>query len=418
MKLLRALIPALLALSVSAATASAFHLNGYVLCDGTAAPLSGVTITVTSTDPANPYTASGTSDASGYYTIPLVSFPLCLNVTATLGPGESVVSPAGNTYLLCLDGVTLLYNLDWVISSPTCSNQGCWLTAGGAKFSQITGSNLGDYTKVHNWGGNVYPGCSSTAGDGGDWNDIDNVNRLHFHGTTIQVITCGNVDGIPPGSTSPVTPYNYIEFKGTGTLKGIKGNKADYGTVYFWAHCEDRNEPGSNGQHDGAGKDRYFLNVFTDPNDPVGTSVFLVDNDGDPATMDPVTITDGNMQIHITSCTSPAAAQAATPSIEGSSPAPATGTHVAYFGAPYPNPVGDQSMMRYGVPAESFVSLRVFDAAGRLVRVLANGRMPAGDYNTSWDLATNSGQRVGAGVYFVRLTIGSQAFTRTVSVTR
>jgi hypothetical protein len=48
--------------------------------------------------------------------------------------------------------------------------------------------------------------------------------------------------------------------------------------------------------------DRYFLNVYTDASDPVGSSVFVVDIDGDPATVDPIPIRSGNLQIHISSC--------------------------------------------------------------------------------------------------------------------
>jgi hypothetical protein len=414
MKLLRSLLPALAAICVCTGVASAFHLNGVVTCAANGTPVAGVVVVATSTDPANPYQASSTTDGNGAYSIPLVSFPLCYDVTI---PGESVVSPSGGHFLLCTDGSTLIYYENWTINSSACQSVGCWLTGGGAKFSSITGTNLGDYTKLYNWGGNINPGCSPTAGDGGDWNNIDNVNRLHFHGTHIQVLTCGNIDGIPPGSTSPVTPYNYIEFTGSGTLKGIKGNKADFGTVYFWGHIEDRNEPGSNGQHDGAGKDRYFLNVYTNPADPVGTSVMLVDNDGDPATMDPVTITDGNMQIHISSCSAPSAAAQQVGAPETNlSPVPST-THTTFFGVPYPNPAGQSSTMRFGVAAESKVSLRVFDAAGRMVRELVSGRLPAGDYSSAWNLTNSSGQRAGAGVYFVRLSVGDRQMNRTITIT-
>lgn len=420
MKLLRTMLPALLALTLCAGAASASHLLGTITCAATGEPLAGIQIQVVSTDPANPYVASGTSDATGTYYIALVSFPVCLQVSAVLGAGESVVSPSGGTYLLCIDGSGANYTQNWVISSPSCgtSSGACWLTGGGAKFSAITNGTVGDYGKSHNWGGNVYPGCSSTAGDGGSWNDIDNNNRLHFHGTTIHVIRCGNIDGIPPGSTSPVTPFNYIEFEGTGTLKGIKGNKADFGTVHFWAHCEDRNEPGSNGQRDGAGKDRYFLNVFTDPAHPAESSIYLVDNDGDPLTMDPVTITDGNMQIHITSCSTPpvsARLSLVTPGID--TPAPVAVSHSTFFAMPYPNPVKQETMMRFGVASPAQVSMRVFDAAGRQVKELASGSMVPGEYSTLWDLTNRYGERVSAGVYFVRLAVGAHTISRTVTVT-
>jgi len=62
---------------------------------------------------------------------------------------------------------------------------------------------------------------------------------------------------------------------------------------------EDRNEPG-NEQSNTSGEDvdRYFLRVV----DGDGNLVYLVDMDGDPATVDPVTITGGNFQLHNSSC--------------------------------------------------------------------------------------------------------------------
>jgi hypothetical protein len=151
------------------------------------------------------------------------------------------------------------------------------------------------------FGGNVNPGCNTDSGEGGQWNHVDHRNKLHFQGTAIQVVACGNVDGIPPGSSSSPTPFNFIEFAGTGTLKGITGNKVDFGTVCFSARAEDRNEPGSSGQRDGALKDRYFLEAT----DCAGTTLLFLDANEDPAPADPVTITDGNLQIHVSSCTTP-----------------------------------------------------------------------------------------------------------------
>jgi hypothetical protein len=413
MRTLSALLLTLAALACTAGAALACHVGGYVYCDATGLPLSGIRVDVTANDGTS-YTTYAVSNDLGRYDIPLLCEPHCYTLTASIGPDEAIVTPTSGSYSFCADASNnYIVERDWVVSSPSCSNEGCWLTGGGAKFSSITGTTVGDYTKAHNWGGNVNPACSPTAGDGGSWNDIDNVNRLHFHGTHVEVIRCGNVDGIPPGSTSPVTPFNYIEFQGSGTLKGIKGNKVDFGTVYFWARAEDRNEPGSNGQRDGAGKDRYFLNVFTNPADPAGSSVLLVDVDGNPATMDPVTITDGNMQIHISSCdATTTTALRAAPSSEGVSDAKG----VAWLGVPYPNPGRTLSTLRFGLPKATSVSLRVFDAAGRLVRELENGLLPAGEYASTWDLRGTRGDRVAAGVYFVRMALGSQVISRVVTV--
>jgi hypothetical protein len=251
-----------------------------------------------------PWTDTATTDENGYYQIDLPWGLDQFRMTLATGlPGDAVyVAPASGVYFF---DTAVKVTLDWLISSSICQPMGCWLTGGGAKFCAVTGTYLAERGPQHSFGGNVYPGCSPDAGQGGNWNHVAHVLKLHFQGTAIQVIKCGNMADIPPGSESPDTPNNYIDFKGTGRLKGIKGNKLDLPDVYFFCHVEDRNEPGSNGAKAGALIDRYFINVFLDPDDPVGTSVFCLDVDEDPGTVDPVTITGGNLQLHISSCSQP-----------------------------------------------------------------------------------------------------------------
>lgn len=287
-------------LLLSTGAAYACYVSGHVICHPTGDPLADVQIDFVSTT-GDPYSDSVVTDENGYYHLRLPC-GYCYTATVVLSSEQAAVEPASGQMDFCLNSYehTLA---DFVIDDPSCfTPEACWLTAGGVKFNSITGADMGETGRKHNWGGNVYPGCSPTAGDGGSWNHIAFDDKLHFHGTHVEVVDCGNIDGIPPGSTSPVTPVNYIDFTGYGWLKGIRGNKADYEMVYFFAHCEDRNEPGSHGQRDGEGVDRYFLNVYTDEFDPVGSSVLLLDMDGNPATVDPVTITGGNMQMHISGC--------------------------------------------------------------------------------------------------------------------
>jgi flagellar hook capping protein FlgD len=404
--------------------AYAWHLSGRVFCDGTGLPLGGVTVQVNSTDGGG-FTGLATSDDGGGYFVELPNTPGCYRATTSLGAGESVISPASGYFDFCTTADAFEIGQDWVISSPACSNEGCWLTGGGAKFSQITSTLLGTSTRAKtskdfNWGGNVNPGCSPTAGQGGQWNTIDADKKLHFQGFAIQVVRCGNVDGIPPGSTSPVTPFNFIEFTGTGRVKGIQGNKADYPLVYFFARAEDRNEPGSNGQRDGAGKDRYFLNVYTDPSNPTGTSLILVDQDLDPATVDPLIITDGNMQIHVSSCTTPAPALVSTASGQAerfTGPATSILPSAVEF-ATSPNPGVERSVLRYALPRESQVSLRVFDVGGRVVVELESGVSSAGQHAVTWNLRDRGGVRVAKGIYFARLVVNGVVYSRNVVVGR
>jgi len=405
------MIAALMALA--ATSAHAWHLEGRVFCEGTGLPLTDVTVQIVSTSGA-PFSGSSSTNEAGFYHIDLPETPGCFVASLSLGPGATVIIPAAGELAFCTTDVTFEFIQNWVVSSPKCEEGRCWLTAGGAKFSAITGTRVGENGPDHSWGGNVNPGCSPTAGEGGQWNHVAHDLRLHFQGRAIEVIRCGNVDGIPPGSDSPETPFNFIDFQGTGTLKGIRGNKVDYGTVNFFAHCEDRNEPGSSGQRDGEFKDRYFLHVFDDD----GNTLLLVDVDGDASTVDPVTITHGNMQIHISSCdfastAPPVTLSRSAPTVQQEGAGSVSGELSM---SASPNPTRSFAFVKFVLPSDADVSLAAFDVAGRVVRDLAAGRWAAGQHSVSWNLHDQQGRRVSNGVYYLRLTVNGQRLSRVVTI--
>ncbi|MGH9346395.1 MAG: carboxypeptidase-like regulatory domain-containing protein [Vicinamibacterales bacterium] len=299
---------ACLFLAASATPSYAWHLKGNVFCDGnqnglvdaTDAPMAGVRILVTSTD--GTFSGEAITDATGFYVMDLPDFGNSYTVTldgTSLPAGSIVLSPSGGSQLVSNFDFSVP-NVVFLVQSPVCVEARCWLTGGGAKFNPTTGTMMAEHGPKHSFGGNVNPGCNTDSGEGGQWNHIAHALKLHFQGWQIQVVRCGNIEdpNVPPGSESPVTPFNFIEFRGTGTLKGIQGNKVDHGTVEFFARAEDRNEPGSSGAKDGADIDRYFLHVWN----AAAANLLLIDIDGDPTTIDPVTITHGNLQIHISSC--------------------------------------------------------------------------------------------------------------------
>ncbi len=79
-----------------------------------------------------------------------------------------------------------------------------------------------------------------------------------------------------------------------------------------------------------------------------------------------------------------------------------------------PNPFNPVTTIRYGLPARGAMELAVYDVAGRVVRVLADGERDPGWYEVVWDGRDTSGQRVGSGVYFCRLSAGSEVCRRKV----
>ncbi|MEZ5066880.1 MAG: S8 family serine peptidase [bacterium] len=86
------------------------------------------------------------------------------------------------------------------------------------------------------------------------------------------------------------------------------------------------------------------------------------------------------------------------------------------LGAPRPNPSDEETSIRFDVPARggSF-RIAVYDVNGRRVITLADGERPAGRYETTWNGRDAQGERVGSGVYFVRLEAGTVHETKRIT---
>ncbi|HET7380346.1 MAG TPA: FlgD immunoglobulin-like domain containing protein [Gaiellales bacterium] len=68
-----------------------------------------------------------------------------------------------------------------------------------------------------------------------------------------------------------------------------------------------------------------------------------------------------------------------------------------------PNPFHSSTQIAFDLPRAGAVSLKVFDAGGRLVRVIADGSLPAGSHVLSWDGRDERGSVAATGVYFYEL---------------
>lgn len=93
---------------------------------------------------------------------------------------------------------------------------------------------------------------------------------------------------------------------------------------------------------------------------------------------------------------------------------------IARLGAPSPNPTGLATIVPVALDSPAVVTLAIYDAGGRRVRSLVEGRaLPAGEHRIVWDGLGADGTRVGAGVYFARLAAnGTSLGGRSVVVTR
>ncbi|PWB75325.1 hypothetical protein C3F09_02890 [candidate division GN15 bacterium] len=78
----------------------------------------------------------------------------------------------------------------------------------------------------------------------------------------------------------------------------------------------------------------------------------------------------------------------------------------------YPNPFNPATQIVFSLPKSGRTTLEVFDLLGRRVTTLVDGPLSSGVHQVAW-LGTNArGESVAAGVYFYRLTAGTQSETR------
>jgi hypothetical protein len=72
-----------------------------------------------------------------------------------------------------------------------------------------------------------------------------------------------------------------------------------------------------------------------------------------------------------------------------------------------PNPFHEVTHVTFDLPSESQVKLVVLDLSGRVIRVLADGRYPAGTHEMSWNGRNEAGRTLAAGIYFLQMKAGS-----------
>jgi hypothetical protein len=101
---------------------------------------------------------------------------------------------------------------------------------------------------------------------------------------------------------------------------------------------------------------------------------------------------------------------------DGAPRPPAWRTHL---GGVYPNPMNPTTRISYtnghaGVP----VCIAIYDVTGRLVRTLLDAKPPVGAHEVTWDGRDDTGQGLGSGMYFVRLTSRETIETRKVLIAK
>jgi flagellar hook capping protein FlgD/Big-like domain-containing protein len=74
-----------------------------------------------------------------------------------------------------------------------------------------------------------------------------------------------------------------------------------------------------------------------------------------------------------------------------------------FLAAVTPNPLNPMGTLRFNTRRQDYVTVRIYDMSGRLVRELWSGVMPAGDHEVTIDGRDRNGASVGSGIYFYRI---------------
>lgn len=80
------------------------------------------------------------------------------------------------------------------------------------------------------------------------------------------------------------------------------------------------------------------------------------------------------------------------------------------LGDAYPNPFNPVTTINFSLPTSEKVSLKVFDGAGNLVKILYSGVTSRASVN--WNATNVNGAKVASGVYLYRLTYDTMVITK------
>ncbi len=91
---------------------------------------------------------------------------------------------------------------------------------------------------------------------------------------------------------------------------------------------------------------------------------------------------------------------------------------LTYLEQNYPNPFNPSTTIHFGIDVAADVSLRIYDASGRVIRDLVNEKRKAAVYDETWDGRDNLGRPAASGIYFYRLRAGDFIETKKMVLTR
>ncbi len=78
----------------------------------------------------------------------------------------------------------------------------------------------------------------------------------------------------------------------------------------------------------------------------------------------------------------------------------------------FPNPVLDHAFITFNLERDAYVSVRILDVNGKIIREITDKAFQQGQHTMVWDAADNSGATVKSGFYFCTIQAGDISLTR------
>jgi hypothetical protein len=88
------------------------------------------------------------------------------------------------------------------------------------------------------------------------------------------------------------------------------------------------------------------------------------------------------------------------------------------LGPNFPNPFNPSTTIQFQLPNAGRATVSIYSASGRLIRTLADGFYPIGNYHVAWDGTDSRGARQASGIYFVRAVAQGNSSARRICLLR
>lgn len=78
----------------------------------------------------------------------------------------------------------------------------------------------------------------------------------------------------------------------------------------------------------------------------------------------------------------------------------------------YPNPFNPSTQIKFSIPSNNLVTIKVYNLLGKEIVILLNEELPTGEYTVDWEARDENDNSLPSGIYFIKITAG--IFNKTI----